>query len=500
MVVLLTKYTNALAWDTILLGSFLIGICIYTFKLLYHWFRAVCLALRLKGPPALPIIGNALIAIDSNCINTIGRTAVEQYGRIIRGWITIIPCIVLADPENIQAVLASPKHTGKAFIYRLLHNFLGEGLITNTGAKWKQHRKLIQPIFTNNILESFIDTFSDSAQSLLTKLSAHSGQDINITSYINNCVLDILNEAVLGVPINNNCAEDIGESPFRKGEIVAPYRLVRPWLLFNWIYELTEVARRELEQKQNLNNFTKKMIEYNKNIDKTKCSGRKSLLAMFQEIAERHPNFTEHDIVQEICTFMLAGQDSVGSALAFCLYSLAKHQEHQDIVIKELDTIFKDSSRSPNARDLDEMCYLEQCIKETLRLYPSVPLVARKISEDIKLNDKYTIPKNCTVFISPYFTQRLPDIYPDPDNFIPSRFSREEILKRHPYSFIPFSAGPRNCIGYKFSIMEMKTVISTILRHYRITLSPGKENLTLSWRITIRARGGIWLRLIPRTS
>lgn len=113
-------------------------------------------------------------------------------------------------------------------------------------------------------------------------------------------------------------------------------------------------------------------------------------------------------------------------------------------------------------------------------------------------SDKITIPKECTIFVSPFITQRIPEIYPDPHNFNPTRFDTEKVLKRHPYSFIPFSAGPRNCIGYKFSLIEMKTIISTILRQYRLEPTPGKEDLVLTWRITIRARGGIWLRLIPR--
>lgn len=95
------------------------------------------------------------------------------------------------DPEHLQIILGSQKHTEKSFFYKLLHNFLGEGLITSSGKKWLLHRKMLTPTFHLNILESFIKTFSDGAQSLNEKLKHQ--YEINITSFVNECVLDILN-------------------------------------------------------------------------------------------------------------------------------------------------------------------------------------------------------------------------------------------------------------------------------------------------------------------
>lgn len=95
------------------------------------------------------------------------------------------------DPEHLQTILSSKKHTEKSFVYKLLHNFLGNGLITSSGEKWLTHRKFIQPTFHLNILEKFIETFAESSKSLLEKIRDHN--EINITSFINDCVLDILN-------------------------------------------------------------------------------------------------------------------------------------------------------------------------------------------------------------------------------------------------------------------------------------------------------------------
>lgn len=186
------------------------------------------------------------------------------------------------------------------------------------------------------------------------------------------------------------------------------------------------------------------MIKIRRNaIENGETPKRKCLLDFMLEISKNNPHFTDNDIVNEACTFMLAGQDSVGAATAFCLFLLAQHPDYQQKCLDELYEIFEDDDRAPTMKDIRDMRYLEQCIKETLRLYPSVPLVARKVAEDIHCG-KHTIPCGSNVLIFPYATHRLTSIYPNPECFDPERFSPEQCEKRHPYAFIPFSAGPRN--------------------------------------------------------
>lgn len=115
----------------------------------------------------------------------------KDFGPVVRLWFGVFPFFVVFDPEHLQTILGSKKHTEKSFFYKLLHNFLGKGLITSSGEKWSRHRKLLQPTFHLSILEKFVGTFSVSAQSLVEKLQ--NKDEINITTFINDCVLDILN-------------------------------------------------------------------------------------------------------------------------------------------------------------------------------------------------------------------------------------------------------------------------------------------------------------------
>lgn len=124
--------------------------------------------------------------------------------------------MVVIDPEKIQVILSSKKHIDKAFFYKLLHNFLGNGLITSSGEKWHNHRRYIQPAFHLNILGKFIQTFIDASEVFYDKLIA-TDKEINITQFVNNCVLDILNESILGVPVKKQAGDfSMEESPFRQ--------------------------------------------------------------------------------------------------------------------------------------------------------------------------------------------------------------------------------------------------------------------------------------------
>lgn len=299
------------------------------------------------------------------------------------------------------------------------------------------------------------------------------------------------------MPINVSGQHLNKPSPFRQGKIVLPYRVTKPWLMFDWVYQLTEAASSELNQKNKLDDFTRTMIAKRRLAKKSNTVDKECLLDYMIDISDNNKEFTEEDIINEASTFMLAGQDSVGASVAFTLFLIAKNLEDQKLCIEELDKIFGTDSRSPTMSDLREMKYLEQCIKESLRLYPSVPLIARKTTENIKMGD-VILPNGSDVFFLPYATHRIPHIYPEPEKFDPDRFSPENSEKRHPFAYIPFSAGPRNCIGYKYALLEMKTIISKILRNFTLHTIPGKEEIIPSFRITLRAQGGLWIKFKKR--
>lgn len=301
-----------------------------------------------------------------------------------------------------------------------------------------------------------------------------------------------------GMPSSLFCSFTNCYSPLAppRGSIHLPYRLAKPWLMLDWLYHLTTASSNEVNQKSKLDNFTTNIVEQRRKLRRQGVPSRVCFLDNMLDIADKNPDFTETDIIDEANTFMLAGQDSVGASVAFTLSLLAKHQDVQEKCRAEVNEVLGDD-RTPTMNDLRKMNYLEQCIKESLRLYPSVPLLARQISEDIKMGE-HVLPQGSLIAIDVHATHRLPHIYPEPDRFLPERFSAENSKNRQPCDFIPFASGPRLCLGYKYAYLEIKTIISRILQKYTLEQVPGKEEIKATFRITLRANGGLWIRFQKR--
>lgn len=477
---------------------------IYMLYILRNYIKIISAIRSLGGPPTTSFLGNMNVVLNNTVLEKMAKES-QTYGRVFKIWLSCLPYVVLLEPEDIQLVLGSVKHTKKIFIYKMLDNFLGKGLITRDVDSWRFHRKLLQPAFHLQTLERFAISFGECTECLVNKFLDADGKDVNITSFINDSVYDILNETVLGIsPMtrhSNQISDD--ELPFRKGQVMITYRLSRPWLLIDWIYRLTKAGKQEEKQREELFKACFRMIRERRKLREDNSSlenqsARKvSLLEYMLEINAKYPSFDEEAIVEECCTFMLAGQDSVGTATAITLFLLANHPEWQEKCVVELEEIFQEDDRIPTMQDLRGMRCLEMCIREALRLYPSVPLFARSLGEDVKIG-KHVIPAGCGIFFMPYSTHRLPHHFPDPHAFKPERFSPENSEKRHPYAYLPFSAGPRNCIGYKFAMMEMKSMISGVLRHCSLSPVPGKTEVQPIFRATVRARGGLWVKVAAR--
>lgn len=141
--------------------------------------------------------------------------AFRRYGRCARAWISIVPAFVLFEPADVQTVLASHQHTDKMFVYRFLHSFLGTGLLTTNGARWQEHRRLIQPAFRKRILDEFVQVFTRTATGMVDELATRADVAVNVCSVVNVFVLDVLNEAIFGKSSIEGWI-DFSESPFRK--------------------------------------------------------------------------------------------------------------------------------------------------------------------------------------------------------------------------------------------------------------------------------------------
>uniref|UniRef100_A0A0C9RJA5 Cyp4c3_0 protein n=1 Tax=Fopius arisanus TaxID=64838 RepID=A0A0C9RJA5_9HYME len=432
---------------------------------------------------------------------------------INKAWLGPNPYIFVSKASTVEKILSSNRHIDKSFDYNFLRPWLGTGLLTSNGSKWRQRRKILTPTFHFTILEDFIEVFGEQTAILVKQLESElHNESFNISPYVTHCTLDIICETAMGrqVSAQNNSDSEYVRAVYEIGNIIQT-RQASIWYHPDSLFRITPLYKKHQECIRVLHAFSSKVISErkgeilnnteNNNIDEVNGMKKKRLafLDMLIEASENGTILSNEDIREEVDTFMFEGHDTTSSAICWTLYLLGCHPEYQERVVEELDQVYGegDYHRRPTLKDLKSMRYLERCIKEALRLYPSVPLLARRIAEDVQIGS-YTIPEGTTAVVIVPMLHRNPEVFSNPEKFDPDRFSPENSKGRHPYAFIPFSAGPRNCIGQKFALLEEKAVISGVLRKFRIESAERREDVSITAELVIRAKNGLNVRIKPR--
>uniref|UniRef100_A0A182W6H9 Cytochrome P450 n=1 Tax=Anopheles minimus TaxID=112268 RepID=A0A182W6H9_9DIPT len=415
----------------------------------------------------------------------------------------------IASARNIEKVLLA-KTTKKSYQYDFLEPWLGTGLLLSFGEKWFQRRKIITPSFHFKILDQFMDVFNKEADTLVTKLERHVNQkEFDIYDYITLYALDSICATSMGVHIN---AQEDPNNEYAQGvKKVSEYvfrRIFSVLRQFPALFVLYSYARDQGRVIKRLHDFTNSVIETRrKQLDQQQqtlqeddyTKHRDTFLDQLLKVKIDGRPLSTADIREEVDTFMFEGHDTTTSGISFTILQLAKHQDIQQKLYEEIDTVLGEDARSVvlTNSSLQELKYLDLVIKESLRLIPPVPFIGRKLMEDMELNGTI-IPAGTTVSLNIFCLHRNPEIFPEPEKFIPERFSDENEIKRGPYDYIPFSAGSRNCIGQKYALLEMKVTIVKLLASYRILPGESIDQVRFKADLVIRSTGGVPVKLTKR--
>ncbi|XP_006811811.1 cytochrome P450 4F3-like [Saccoglossus kowalevskii] len=423
--------------------------------------------------------------------------------------------VILYHPSVIKPLLASTEPKDDLF-YGFLRPWLGDGLLLSRGKKWFRNRKLLTPGFHFDILKPYVQVFNECANKMLDNWSGiykSSGNSDGVTmemfEHISLMTLDSLLRCIFSQ--ESNCQMH-RTHPYIQAVYALSYLVVErgrfPPFYSDFIYALTPSGYRHRQALKVLHGHTNAVIKERRETLKSEeapgIGGKEKKFIDFLDIllkakdADGH-GLTDKEIQDEVDTFMFEGHDTTASGISWCLYNLAKYKEHQDRCREEVNDLLTIKDRTNiEWEDLGKLPYLTMTLKESLRLHPPVPMTGRMLTKPLVLPDGRTIPPGYRVTVNADCLHRNQHVWKDPLVFDPLRFTPENKKTRSPHAYIPFSAGPRNCIGQNFALNEMKVTIATILNRFELDVDESQPpNRTM--RLVLRSINGIHLRVKPLT-
>ncbi|GMS94357.1 hypothetical protein PENTCL1PPCAC_16532, partial [Pristionchus entomophagus] len=458
------------------------------------------------GPPGLPIVGNMFSvkrsaeAFPQNMLERAKQCA-ERGHEISHIWILHRCFITPFTGRVVKAILDSSEEITKGNDYDLLLPWLGMGLLLNTGDSWRHRRRLLTPTFHFSQLDTYITSMNRHSKIFVDEILVdRAGTKFDIYPLIKLCALDIICETAMGKELN---AQHQPNQPYvtsvQRMVQMAVDVLSKPVLWSKLVRTLIGHEQEFVGHVNTARGFTEKVIEERRlALERGEVEqNKRAFLDMLLLQSGEHRLSTE-DLKDEVETFMFEGHDTTASGLAWTVWCLACSPEQQEIAAQEMKGVFKDDvDREATRDDLSSMPYLDRCIKEAMRLFPPVPIVMRKLQNDFKCGD-FTLPKGATVNICPFALHRNEANFENAQSFDPDRFLPERSMNRHAFAYIPFSAGPRNCIGQRFASYEEKVVMSWLLRRYRFEADMKlNDNPPLAEAI-LRPKYGCIIRMYPR--
>ena len=480
------------------------SICLALTLVWLMWKRRLRKYAHFKFSPTIPLLGHALdFPYDPHKLLLYIMEQMQMHGDTFIIWPGTSPLILTADPKWAEALLSSQELITKSDFYDFLHEWLGFGLLTSTGKKWKRRRRMITPTFHFTILNEFVQVFEEQSNVLVNKLRKLADNDgaIDVQKPIGLCALDIICETAMGVKLN---AQELSSSPYVQAVSNMTAHVQRrqrnPFLWPDLLYNMTKYGQEYKKDLNTLLEFTQKVIEKritDRNSQEKQLEKSVKKVAFLDMLLDLYlkKEIDLQGVQEEVDTFMFEGHDTTAVAMSWAIYMIGLHPKVQRKIHEEIDSL-SESSLSLIER-VCSLKYLEASIKEALRMWPSVPIYGRYINKDTFI-DGTLVPCGSSLLVLPQGLHRNKAYWHDPDDFKPERFLSEDFANRHPYQYVPFSAGPRNCVGQKFALLEEKIVLYNILKNFSIETVQPIEDVDVHAEIILRSNNGLWVKFYKR--
>ncbi|KAK4873069.1 hypothetical protein RN001_015098 [Aquatica leii] len=426
------------------------------------------------------------------------------------------PIFIPVDLDVIKQILITDfDHFTDRTYFLQKYDPLSQHLFALKGAEWKEMRSKLTPAFTASKNRMLFETVLMCVKDLITVLdnAAEMNEKIDIKDISSRLAIDVIASCAFGIEVdslknpNSEIKKNVAEyfQISTRNAITLLLAVLNPKILGFFKIKVTS---------KNVSDFFMNLMETTVNYRETNSLIRKDFIHLLLQIknnakinddlvggfeeTDLAPQLTIEEMAAQCLVFFLGGFETVSCTITYCLYELAKNPAIQKKAREEVQKCFMENSENDQLTYavLQKMCYIDQVVYETLRLYPPVAALLRECSKDYIIpNTDVRIEKGCSVVVPTLGIHRDPDIYPNPDEFDPERFSPENIKNRHACAWMPFGKGPRNCIAYQFGLMEINIVLVTLLNRYQFTINSGTQQplIPSSKTVLFLPNNKVWL-------
>jgi cytochrome P450 len=437
----------------------------------------------------MPILG-MLPAVRRDPAGVFMQAAL-QFGDVVYFRIGPRRGYLITNSDDIRHVLQdNARNYHKSPLYDKLRMFLGNGLLTSEDDFWLRQRRIAQPAFHRQRMTALAGVMADAARDAAARWQpiASTGQPVDVDEEMMRLTRTVVVRALLGA--------DLG--PFTS-------TIDQAWAIVNqhvgesfWSLGFTDGwPTRKNRRFQAARAVLRGAVDHVITERRRSPSDSADLLSMLMSARDEETGeaMTDEQLRVEVTTFLLAGQETTSLALTWTWYLLSQNARARQRLEDELDAVL--DGRPPEYPDLANLPYLRMVIDEAMRLYPPAWGFSRQALADDRLGG-FLLPRGWLAFVIPYVLHRLPAFWTDPDAFDPERFSPERSADRPKFAYTPFGAGPRQCIGNQFALIETQLIVATLAQAYRLQLVP--RHRAEPWPlITLRPRYGMPMIIERRT-
>lgn len=419
----------------------------------------------------------------------------SQPARLYRAWMAefrtpFFRSYLCNDPALVNRILierpdAFPKSNR---IREGLNPLLGNSVFVTNGEIWKRQRRIIDPAFEGGRLR---DTFPAMVAAGQAAVARFAPGVTEVEEQMSHAAADVIFRTLFSIPIEHAVATAVFHE-FRTYQRTQPLLNLAAFLpLPRW---LPRFHRRD----------TRRSAALIRGLIAQLCETRAAEIAagtapddlatkiMTTPDPQSGKTFTTAEMVDQVAIFFLAGHETSASAMAWALYLLALHPQAQDQVAAEAASL----PDAPDFSSLSRLKFTRDVFRETLRLYPPVPMMVRENTQAEEMRGRKIAP-GAQMVLSPWHLHRHERIWPNPDDFDPARWQTEENRACMRDAYMPFSAGPRVCTGAGFAMVEGPLLLAMLVKHWRFQRIESRDPVPVA-HLTVRAKDGIWLTISPR--